>query len=267
MDNNIILNNITQEEITIDLISVPVIDAFKGFYCLSQGVHYISVVTESGKQVGFWCYFEGEEEVIARSFNSEKQIFEEWVGEEAEHYKKLALAEEMDDELIAYPSEAIDLWTSLAFYIQKLGPPSSLNTSVNNQTFTELLEVIHKGDISKLLAEFQFAFIRMAIQAIGEKDEEAVERWKEMMRIIYNATEDDIKENGLFFIKWINVLFDQFETLPDRSFQRTGEATTYQVIVKNAGSLCERLIKSGDDETMLSGKRLKLYLEQRGAQL
>lgn len=268
MDNYIILNNITQSEITIDMITVPIQDGFKGIYYIPQGVHYVSITVEDGKEVGFWCFFEGEEGVITKSFNTSKQIFEEWTDEEAKKAVKLTLAKEFNDFMVVCPKGAIDIWFSLVQCINEIGSIPELRGSKSvNQSFNELFNETYKGDIASVIAEFQYAFVRMAIESPEKNNKEAAERWEKMMGVFYSATQEEIEENQQFFIEWIDFLFHQFEILPDISFQRTGEAVTYKIIVKNAASLCDKLMKCSDEETVISGNRLRLYLTQRGAQL
>jgi hypothetical protein len=276
MQGFIVLRNIPKREVNIDLFAYPIEGGFRGFQIVPIGKHYISVETED-IHAGVWCDVE-EKTPVVKVLNEIEGRFEDDTPESAAHFQRLALSGAMAHALIPYPLEAWETWEKLVNHINaqesfpvlyrneinQLGEsqPTEQNTdgenSQNLSAFEEILDQLHKGDISAFLAEFQFAFISWIVAAEGEENTEAADRYRYLLETIYNVSPDKIKLVPQFFIQFIDTFVSQLDTFPDDIF------TDDNLVTQDVECLIGNLLNSDEEAVRNQGIMFAQYMRERG---
>lgn len=273
MSNYIILRNIPKFEATIDMMRIPIQGGFRGFERLNRGIHYVSIENLLGKHTGFWYNFNGhidEKEVIVKTYNDKTHCLEDDSEENRKHYTRLAISRAMKETLVRPPENRVFDWTYLVHFIKKINYFPELHlleksAIINSSTyFDELYNGIHGGDDNKLMAEFQWAFMRYFVSTLSDIDTEALLRWQQIVQIMYNASEEQINNSGILFVSFISFFLRQFQTLPenkDLEFNMDGELN--QVIIKGARQFINKLINSPQEAILQAGNKYRRYFRER----
>lgn len=266
----IVLRDVPKDEARIDLDTYNIEGGFRGFQLVPAGVHYTSVQVQ-GTHKGFWCYLQPNE-VLVKVFNASLQQFQDDEPETMARYQQLALGGAMDQALISYARDSYLLWQELTnqisfssfpptlFQEEPKLPPNLSSEELGNwvlhqkSRFEQALFDTHTGNISALLTEFQFAFVRWFID---DEDMEAFNRWRYLLQAFYNAGESSIAKNPDFFLSLIDILLTQFDCLPEEMFADDS------FLVSQAEYLAEDMIDSDIENLVEKGQEFKDYLEER----
>ncbi|MEA5605364.1 hypothetical protein [Nostoc sp. UHCC 0252] len=256
----IILRDLPKEKVQIDADIYEVEGGFRGFKNVIPGFHYVGVQVEQISQ-GFWCSLQPNE-VLVKVFNHTLQQFEDDELETTTHYQKLALAGAMDQVLIPYDPDSGEIWEKLTNHInhQKFPQIRHLENSnsdllLKQSRFEQALFNTHGGDTEAFMSEFQFTFAQWYINI---EDLEALNCWRDLLQIIYNAGESGITKAPNLFSSLIDTLLVQLDCLPEDMF------TPNSFVTSQASYLAEDMIDSDIEGIVEKGREFEAYLEKRG---
>lgn len=280
MSNYLIIRDLPKATVSMDLIYHETDENFIGFKRLHTGIHHFAVKLKSGKFIGFWFFVEGGDPletifdnssstVIVKRYDASTDTVVDDTAENIRKYTNLVLSGEFDNGLLkARVKNRIPSWNNLSSYIKRFGEVPSLKHSEDEgQSFSELFNDIHGGNLYSLFAEFQFCFLRMLAGADEGYEQEAMRRWAQMMRFICRATLEEVNYYKQFYLEWLAVLIHQLQCLSTSVFQSDDDNLLHLVIFSNTANLLEVIEQSDNDELKKDGREYEEYLKERAAGL
>lgn len=234
----IILRDVSKEEVQLDFSIFEIQGGFRGFAQVPPGPHYVAIKDRGQMEGGFWCFVESSS-VVVKIYDYQEKRFERDLENE-EHYSSLALSGTMNRALIPVmirDGKAQALWQGLVSHVKKEGFPPTLHeeepmspplelspeqlsdwyeTKFKSRFEQAFLES-HQGNVSRFLAEFQFAFVRLLLD---QRDQEAFERWRNLLQAIYGAGEQMMVKESKLFTYIVDSIINQFNLLSRDYFQK-----------------------------------------------
>ncbi len=231
----IILRDIPKDQVQLDLVVFEVQGGFRGFALVPPGLHYVALKENGQLGAGFWCLV-APGTVVVRVYDYERREFER-DSEQESTYQAMARSGAMNRALIPAVRMAgpiLGLWQKLTAAVGNDGeipvlhaenpmvPPLDADPEFVEQWYTtkfksrfmQAFEGTHKGNVSTLLAELQYAFVRSLVRE-GEIDEGGQARWQHLFLAITQAGEHTIRQYPEVFARLAQVVQDEVEVLKD----------------------------------------------------
>jgi hypothetical protein len=248
----IVLRDVPKQRARIDLWTYEIKGGFRGYQNVMPGVHYVSVLAD-GEHVGFWCSLQPQSAVV-RVFS--EGGFREDTPESEAQFSRMALGGAMNHALLPYKIDQFPEWLSLTRHIGINDPLPALHADDQGTgtRFDKAFLATHGGNVTALLAEFQFAFLRWFVDP---GDEAALARWRHLLLAAYDAGEDRIRSQPDLFESLVTAIMAQFKYLPDTFFAEGSFVTM------TAGHLVEDMIDTDIPNLVEKARAFQARLKSR----
>ena len=276
----IILRDIPKKLVQLDLLDFPIRGGFRGFAEVNPGPHYVSIKVNEEMHKGFWCWVKPGE-VIVKVYDYEKDIFKDDEPENEAHFKKLALSGAMNHVLIPVTLnnfKSVSLWKKLTRNISSNNFPPILHNELPmtlpldinpddisdwyintfKSRFEQAFNDTHENDNQAFLEEFEFSFLKYLV---CYSDENALERWLNLLQAIYNAGERSVETSPDLFINFVKVVQYQFELLKNEDLQPNSK------IIAGIERIIEDMKDVGTDKLIEHAQAFETYLLDRGIKI
>jgi len=265
----IILRDVPKREACIDGSTFNIQGGFRGFQLVPDGVHYVGILDDN-VQRGFWCYLQ-KNPTMVKLYNHTQKIFEDDDAESTAEFSNMAVSGVMAKALIRYPMEPWHNWHTVTRHIdakdfppfiqQETASVMPTNLSIDEQStwmlsqhqsrFKLALEQTHRGNVSALLSEFQWAFLTGYVY---DNDPQAYERWRHLLLAFYQAGESSIADFPDLFVKLVDTLIGQFQYLSEEMF------SPESFVMGDIRYMVEDMMDTGIKVLVEKGNELSKYL-------
>ena len=276
----IILRDIPKRLVQLDLLQFPIRGGFRGFSEVSPGPHYVSVEVNNDMHKGFWCWVEPGEAII-KVYDYENDIFKNDELKNEAHFKKLALSGAMNHVLIPITLnnfKSVSLWKKLTRNINSNNFPPILHNEVPmtlplninpndvsdwyintfKSRFEQAFNDTHTNNTQAFLEEFEFSFLKYMVH---QSNENALERWMDLLQAVYNAGERSVEASPDLFIYFVNVVQYQFDLLKKEDLQPNTR------IIVGVERIIEDMKDVGTSNLIKYAQAFETYLLNRGIKI
>ena len=230
----------------LNLVRVPVDEAFRGFHSVPPGVHRLAVLGSQSDAVR-WVKLEPGE-VLVLAFDGKALL------EPAE--AKLAAAREQAEagrlDAALRPFTFQQSWRELTEPLAyAVFPPRTFPVpTAPSGSRLELACADHEGKGSSLLAEVAFTFLR----GVLDEHEPSLQRYHHLVQALYHCGERIPREDPQTF-EWVpHLLMAQQRQLPAEAFGRNSP------VVFGSHYLSEDLIDADHDDLVEAGRRWAVFI-------
>ncbi len=116
----------------------------------------------------------------------------------------------------------------------------------------------HKKNVQAFLEEFEFSFLKYYVR---QSEENALERWMNLLQAVYNAGERSVEASPDLFIKFVNVVQYQFDLLKKEDLQPNTK------IIAGVERVIEDMKDVGTNKLIKQAQVFETYLLNRGIKI